>query len=65
VAVDPRIIPLGTRLYIEGYGYAIAGDTGGAIKNFRIDLGYNSRSEAMKFGRREVKVYILDDSSKV
>lgn len=60
VAVDPRVIPLGTSLYIEGYGYAIAGDTGGAIKKMRIDLGYNTRPEALRFGRREVKVYILD-----
>ncbi len=60
VAVDPKVIPLGTSLYIEGYGYAIAGDTGGAIKKMRIDLGYNTRPEALRFGRREVKVYILD-----
>lgn len=59
VAVDPHVIPLGTRLYIEGYGYAIAGDTGGAIKGMRIDLGYNTRDEAIRFGRRDVKVYIL------
>jgi 3D (Asp-Asp-Asp) domain-containing protein len=60
VAVDPKYIPLGTRLYIEGYGYAVAADTGGAIKGNRIDLGHNSRSEAHKVGRRSVKVRILD-----
>ena len=60
VAVDPRFIPLGTRLYIEGYGYAVAGDTGGAIKGNRIDLGYESRSAALRFGRRPVKVLILN-----
>lgn len=64
VAVDPKVIPLGTPLYIDGYGYAIAGDTGGAIKNLRIDLGYNTREEALRFGRREVKVYVLDGNNK-
>jgi 3D (Asp-Asp-Asp) domain-containing protein len=60
VAVDPRIIPLGARLYIEGYGHAIAGDTGGAIKGHRIDLGYDSRRAALRFGRRPVTVHVLD-----
>lgn len=60
VAVDPRVIPLRARLYIEGYGHAIAGDTGGAIKGHRIDLGYNSRSAALRFGRRPVTVHVLD-----
>lgn len=60
VAVDPNYIPLGTRLYIEGYGYAVAADTGGAIKGNRIDLGHNSRHEANAVGRRSVKVHILD-----
>lgn len=60
VAVDPRFIPLGTRLYIDGYGYAVAGDTGGAIKGNRIDLGYDTYSEALRFGRRRVKVLILN-----
>lgn len=60
VAVDPRVIPLGARLYIEGYGYAIADDTGGYIKGHRIDLAYESRQEALLFGRRTVPVYILD-----
>ncbi|GAC1354784.1 MAG: 3D domain-containing protein [Vulcanimicrobiaceae bacterium] len=59
VAVDPRVIPLGTRLYIPGYGIAIAGDTGGAILGNRIDLGFNSLSDAIQFGRRAVMVYRL------
>jgi 3D (Asp-Asp-Asp) domain-containing protein len=60
VAVDPRFIPLGTRLYIEGYGHAVAGDTGGAIKGNRIDLGHDTVSASNAFGRKRVKVYILD-----
>lgn len=60
VAVDPRFIPLGTRLFIEGYGYAVAGDTGGAIKGNRIDLGMDSHHEAMAVGRRKVRVLILN-----
>ncbi|HTX57417.1 MAG TPA: 3D domain-containing protein [Candidatus Acidoferrales bacterium] len=59
VAVDPRVIPLGTRLYIPGYGYAVAGDTGGAIVGYRIDLGYTSNRDALEFGRRAVTVYRL------
>lgn len=59
VAVDPRVIPLGTKLYIPGYGFAIAGDTGGAIVGDRIDLGFDSLGDAMSFGRRPVKVYTL------
>lgn len=59
VAVDPNVIPLGTKLYIPGYGFAIAGDTGGAIIGNRIDLGFNSLSDALQFGRREVTVYRL------
>lgn len=67
VAVDPRVIPLGTKLYIQSldgtkdYGFAIAEDTGGAIKGNKIDLFFESRSEALAFGRRKVKVYILSD----
>jgi uncharacterized protein YabE (DUF348 family) len=66
VAVDPRVIPLGSRLYIESadgryvYGTAIAADTGGAIKGNRIDLCYDTRAEAISFGRRAVKVYVLN-----
>lgn len=60
VAVDPSVIPLGSRVWVEGYGYAIAGDTGGAINGNRIDLFVPSRSEALNFGSRNVKVKILD-----
>ncbi len=59
VAVDPRVIPLGTRLYIEGYGEAIAGDTGGAIKGNKIDLYLNTYGECLEFGRRNVTVYVI------
>ena len=59
VAVDPSVIPLGTKLYIPGYGFAIANDTGGAIQGYRIDLCFDSVSQAIDFGRQLVKVYIL------
>lgn len=60
VAVDPRVIPLGTWLYIEGYGEALAADIGGAIKGNRIDLYYDSPSDVDKYGKRSVKVYVVD-----
>ncbi len=59
VAVDPRVIPLGTNLYVEGYGYCIAADTGGAIKGNKIDLCFNSYNEAVNYGRKNVNVYVL------
>lgn len=59
VAVDPRVIPLGTHLYIPGYGMAVAGDTGGDIVGNRIDLGFDSVREAVLFGRQNIKVYRL------
>ncbi len=59
-AVDPAVIPLGTRLYIKGYGYAVADDVGGAIKGQRIDLAFDSRREALNFGVQKVTVYIMD-----
>ena len=61
VAVDPRIIPLGTKLFIPGYGEALAADTGGWIKNDRIDLCFESLEECFKFGRRKIKVYLVED----
>lgn len=60
VAVDPSVIPLGSRVWVEGYGYAVAGDTGGAINGNRIDLFMSSKSKALSFGSRNVKVKILD-----
>lgn len=59
IAVDPSVIPLGSLVYIDGYGYARAEDTGGAIKGNIIDVFVNSGSEARSWGRRSVKVYIL------
>lgn len=59
-AVDPTVIPLGTRLYIPGYGYAVADDIGGAIKGNRIDLAFDSRRQALDFGIQRVTVYIVD-----
>jgi uncharacterized protein YabE (DUF348 family) len=60
VAVDPRVIPLGTWLYVEGYGEALAADIGGAIKGNRIDLFYESSKVVDRYGRKSVKVYVLD-----
>jgi 3D (Asp-Asp-Asp) domain-containing protein/uncharacterized protein YabE (DUF348 family) len=59
VAVDPSVIPLGTHMYIPGYGHAVAGDTGGAIHGRRIDLGFNSNAQASRFGRRPITVYLF------
>lgn len=59
VAVDPNVIPMGTRLYVEGYGAAIAADQGSAIKGNRIDLFFDSHQEALNWGMKTVKVTIL------
>jgi len=60
-AVDPRVIRLGSKLYVEGYGYVIAGDIGRAIKGSRIDLGFDSYSEAKRYGMKTVLVYLLKE----
>ncbi len=67
IAVDPRVIPLGSRLYITSadgkswvYGTAVAADTGGAIKGNRIDLFFNTHRECVNFGRRKAIVYVLE-----
>ncbi|AXI00715.1 DUF348 domain-containing protein [Sporosarcina sp. PTS2304] len=60
IAVDPRVIPLGSKVWVEGYGYAIAGDTGGAIKGNRIDLHMPTKEAAYQFGRRQVKIKVIN-----
>ncbi|WP_312516098.1 3D domain-containing protein [Anaerospora sp.] len=60
-AVDPDVIPLGTRLYVPGYGEALADDIGGAINGNHIDLAMDTRAEAFDWGRRHVTVYILPE----
>jgi 3D (Asp-Asp-Asp) domain-containing protein len=60
IAVDPKQIPLGSKLYVPGYGYGIAADVGSAIKGNRIDLGYNSRSGAIAWGKKTVKLTIVE-----
>lgn len=62
VAVDPKVIPLGTRLYISGYGYGYAADTGNAIIGNRIDLGVNNVEEEKAWMHRPVTVYILEEA---
>lgn len=59
-AVDPQVIPLGTKFYVENYGLAIAADTGGSIKGNRIDVFFDTYSEAINWGRRTVNIYIVE-----
>lgn len=60
VAVAPRVIPLGTRMYVEGYGFTIAADTGGAIKGQSIDVFFDTEKECFQWGRRHPTVHILE-----
>lgn len=66
IAVDPKVIPLGSKVYVQGlngawdYGYAIAGDTGGAIKSMKIDLYMDSHEETLSWGRKKVNIYVVD-----
>lgn len=59
IAVDPKVIPFGTKLYIPGYGYGVAADTGGAIKGNKIDLCYETRTEALNWGIKNITVYVV------
>ena len=60
IAVDPSVIPLGSRVQVEGYGTAIAGDTGGAIQGNRIDVHVPTKADANRWGKKKVTVTILD-----
>ncbi|MBQ9266909.1 3D domain-containing protein, partial [bacterium] len=66
IAVDPKVIPLGSKVYVEGlngaadYGYAVAADTGSAIKNNKIDVYMDTHSAALNWGRKSVKVYVVE-----
>lgn len=60
IAVDPNVIPLGTQVYVEGYGYAVAGDTGGAIKGNKIDVHLPTKEEAYNWGRKTVNITIVE-----
>lgn len=58
IAVDPRVIPLGTKVWVEGYGEAIAGDTGGAIKGNKIDVFLPTKKQVNNWGRRTVTIKV-------
>lgn len=60
VAVDPRVIPLGSKVWVQGYGTAVAGDTGGAIKGKKIDVFVKNKKTAYNWGRRTVTVKLLN-----
>lgn len=66
IAVDSKVIPLGSKVYVQGlngawdYGYAVAGDTGGAIKSMKIDLYMDSHEETLSWGRKKVNIYVVD-----
>lgn len=60
ISVDPTVIPLGSKVWVEGYGEAIAGDTGGAIKGNKIDIFIPTKQEALNWGRKTVKVKVLN-----
>jgi 3D (Asp-Asp-Asp) domain-containing protein len=58
IAVDPKVIPLGSKVYVEGYGYAIAADKGGGIRGNKIDVLMPTKAKAIQWGVRTVKVRV-------
>ncbi|MEK3933803.1 3D domain-containing protein [Sporosarcina sp. FSL W7-1349] len=60
IAVDPNVIKLGSKVWVEGYGHAIAGDTGSAIKGNKIDVFFPTKSQAYQWGRKSVKIKVLE-----
>ena len=60
IAVDPSVIPLGTHVFIPGYGEAVAEDIGYAINGYRIDVAFDTHAEALSFGRRDLEIFIME-----
>ena len=60
IAVDPSVIPLGTRVFIPGYGEAVAEDIGSSIHGYRIDVAFDSHAEALMFGRQDLEIFIME-----
>ena len=60
IAVDPTVIPLGTRVFIPGYGEAVAEDIGYAISGNRIDVAFDTHAEALMFGRQNLEIFIME-----
>lgn len=60
VAVDPDLIPLGTRMFVPGYGWAVAGDTGRAIQGNRIDLGFDEKAESQAYGTQTITIQLFE-----
>ena len=63
IAVDPSVIPLGSRVYVEGYGEAIAADTGGAIKGHKIDVLMPDKASSSKWGRKMLSLQFVNTKS--
>ena len=60
IAVDPSVIPLGTRVFIPGYGEAVAEDVGSSTHGYRIDIAFDSHAEALMFGRQDLEIFIME-----
>ena len=60
IAVDPSVIPLGTHVFIPGYGEAVAEDIGYAINGYRIDVAFDTHAEALSFGRQDLEIFIME-----
>ncbi|MDQ0245217.1 3D (Asp-Asp-Asp) domain-containing protein [Bacillus fengqiuensis] len=59
ISVDPKVIPLGTKVYVEGYGYAVAADKGSAVKGNKIDVFFSSKQKALQWGVKKIKIKIV------
>ena len=60
IAVDPSVIPLGSRVFIPGYGEAVAEDIGWGIQGYMIDVAFDTHEEALMFGRQNIEIYLLE-----